>query len=90
MVAKFKMELHHEVEEENSANKKKIVDLNKNTMSLLLPYLKQNEIQNVERMNKKLYVFANFWPVWKNVYYETHMKDERIPKETLEMTIEES
>jgi hypothetical protein len=41
-------------------------------------------------MNKKMYVFANFWPVWKNVYTETHMKDARIPKDILNMTFEES
>ena len=34
----------------------------------------------IEQTSKKLYVFANFWPVWKNIYYDQHLKNEKIPQ----------
>jgi hypothetical protein len=34
-------------------------------------------------------VFASFWPVWKNIYSEQHLKDDKIPKEVKDMTEEE-
>jgi hypothetical protein len=53
---------------EDIAKRKKITDLNKNVMSVLLPYLEHPEILKVEACNRKMSVFASFWPVWKNIY----------------------
>ena len=71
------------------AKRKKITDLNKNVMSVLLPYLEQPDILKVEGCNRKMSVFASFWPVWKNIYSEQHLKDGKIPKEVKDMTEEE-
>jgi len=57
------------------AKRRKITDLNKNVMSILLPYLEHPEILKVEGCNRKMSVFASFWPVWKNVYCDQHLKD---------------
>jgi hypothetical protein len=55
---------------EDVSKRKKITDLNKNVMSVLLPYLEQPDILKVEGCNHKMSVFASFWPVWKNIYSE--------------------
>lgn len=34
-------------------------------------------------------VFADFWPVWKNIYCDQHLKNPKIPKEVSDMTEEE-
>jgi len=34
-------------------------------------------------------VFANFWPVWKNIYFDYHLKNPKIPEEVKKMTAEE-
>ena len=58
-------------------------------MSVLLPYLDHPEILKVEACNRKMSVFADFWPVWKNIYGEQHKKNPKIPKEVSDMTEEE-
>jgi hypothetical protein len=71
------------------AKRKKITDLNKNVMSVLLPYLDHPDILKVEACNRKMSIFADFWPVWKNIYGEQHKKNPKIPKEVSDMTEEE-
>ena len=68
---------------------KRIVNLNKNVMSLLLPYLNHEELLNVECTIKQMAVFVNFWPVWKNIYYEQHLKNARLPGFEKTMTDDE-
>ncbi len=31
-------------------------------------------------------VYVNYWPVWRNIYYEQHLVNPKIPKEVKEMT----
>ncbi len=59
-------------------------------MSILLPYLKHDEILRTEQLNKKMYIFSNFWPVWKNIYTDQHLKNDKIPEAEKLMTSEES
>jgi hypothetical protein len=56
---------------------KKITSLNKNIMSILLPYLKHDEILRVEGTCKSLYISSNYWPVWKNIF-DYHKVDQKI------------
>ncbi len=56
------------IEDNVDVKKKNIKDLNKNIMSILLPYLKHDEILKFEACSTKTALFANHWPVWKNIY----------------------
>jgi hypothetical protein len=69
--------------EKQGGPKKKITNLNKNIMSVLLPYLTQPEILRFEACSKQTAVFANHWPVWKNVFCELHLirNKHRLPEE---------
>ena len=36
-----------------------------------------------------MFVFANFWPVWKNIYTDYHLKSSTIPADVKKMSSEE-
>lgn len=72
-----------------SVKKKSIGDMSKNVMSVLLPYNTQMEINRFEQTNKKMLLFSNFWPVWKNIYCDFHLPNTAIPADTKSLTEEE-
>lgn len=55
-------------------------------MSIALPYLSHDELLLAEQTNKQMAVYVNNWPVWRNIYYEQHLVNPKIPKEVKEMT----
>ena len=63
--------------------------MNKNIMSIMLPYLDHKEILRVEGCSRKMALFAGDWPVWKNIYCEYHSKNMKIHKDEREMRDEE-
>lgn len=69
------------------------MDLSKNVGSVLLPYLDHPDLLHFETTNKKAYVLANYFPVWKNVFEEVylndHVKKDKIPIKEIEMTRDE-
>lgn len=70
--------------------RKSLNDLSKNIMSVLLPYLEHNEILRFEQTSKKMMVQGHYWPVWKNIYTEQHLKNQKLPKEVKHMNEDES
>ena len=71
---------------DDKRQKKRIVNLNKNVMSIALPYLPHDELLLAEQTNKQMAIFVNYWPVWRNIYYEQHLVNPKIPKEVKDMT----
>ena len=66
----FKTKYEEKPKEEDKRPKKRIVNLSKNVMSIALPYLTHDELLKAEACNKQMAIFVNFWPVWKNIYFE--------------------
>lgn len=72
--------------------KKKLTNMNKNVMSIMLPYLNLQELNKLEQTSRGLALFVNHWPVWKNIYCDYYLGPkcaERLPLSEHEMTEEE-
>ena len=54
-------------------------------MSVMLPFLQHNEILRAEQTCKKMLVNGHFWPVWKNIHSDQHLKNEKIPDDVKQM-----
>lgn len=74
-----------------NANRKRLVNLNKNVTSILLPYLTVPELLKVEQVSKLMAMHVGNWPVWKNIYFDFYLEKqkERLPPHEREMTEEE-
>jgi hypothetical protein len=65
--------------------------MNKNIMSVLLPYLEHKDIQRFEQCSRQCAVYANHWPVWRNVFHEYHLvkNKELLPEGERQLSHEE-
>jgi len=84
-------EKHKEVAKAPIGNRKRLVNLNKNVTSILLPYLTLPELLKLEQVSKVMAMHVSNWPVWKNIYFDFYLvkQKDRLPAQEREMTEEE-